>query len=54
MGVAARPVTDPSLLRSNDIPHLVGDAGRLRARTGWMSHHTLDQALVEVVGAQAD
>jgi GDP-4-dehydro-6-deoxy-D-mannose reductase len=54
IGVAATPVTDPSLLRTTDIPHLVGDAARLRRRTGWTPRLTLDQALVEVVGAQAD
>jgi GDP-4-dehydro-6-deoxy-D-mannose reductase len=52
--VSVQPVTDPALLRPNDIPHLVGDAAKLRARTGWTPRHTLDQALAEVVGAQAD
>jgi GDP-4-dehydro-6-deoxy-D-mannose reductase len=54
IGVAVRPETDPALLRAADIPHLVGDAGRLRGRTGWTPRHTLAEALAEVIGAQAD
>jgi len=54
VGVTVRPVTDPALLRTADVPHLVGDAGKLRARTGWAPRRSLDEALAEVVGAQAD
>ncbi|HET7039452.1 MAG TPA: GDP-mannose 4,6-dehydratase, partial [Gemmatimonadales bacterium] len=54
MGVSVQPVTDPALLRTGDIPHLVGDASRLRTRTGWTPRRTLDHALAEVIGAQAD
>ena len=54
VGVTVRPVTDPALLRTADVPHLVGDAGKLRARTGWAPRRSLDDALREVVGAQAD
>jgi GDP-4-dehydro-6-deoxy-D-mannose reductase len=54
VGVNVKPVTDPALLRAADIPCLVGDATKLRARTGWVPRRSLDQALAEVVGAQAD
>jgi GDP-4-dehydro-6-deoxy-D-mannose reductase len=54
VGVTVRPVTDPALLRTADVPHLVGDGGKLRARTGWAPRRSLDEALAEVVGAQAD
>ena len=54
VGVTVEPVTDPALLRRADIPHLVGNAAKLRARTGWTPRRSLDQALAEVVGAQAD
>jgi GDP-4-dehydro-6-deoxy-D-mannose reductase len=54
IGVTVRPETDPGLLRAADIPHLVGDGTRLRRRTGWTPTRTLDQALAEVIGAQAD
>lgn len=47
------PVPDPALLRQVDIPHLVGDAARLRARTGWVPRRSLDDALVEVARAEA-
>jgi GDP-4-dehydro-6-deoxy-D-mannose reductase len=47
-------VVDPALARRADIPHLVGDAARLRADTGWHPRRTLDEALNEVARAQAD
>jgi GDP-4-dehydro-6-deoxy-D-mannose reductase len=46
-------VPDPSLVRQADIPHLVGDATRLRDRTGWAPRRTLDDALAEVARAEA-
>ncbi|HEU4588032.1 MAG TPA: NAD-dependent epimerase/dehydratase family protein [Gemmatimonadales bacterium] len=53
-GVAAVAVPDPALVRSADIPHLVGDPGKLRAATGWKPCFTLDDTLRGVVDAQAD
>jgi GDP-4-dehydro-6-deoxy-D-mannose reductase len=53
-GVAAVPAPDPALVRSADIPHLVGDATKLRAATGWKPCFTLDDTLRGVVDAQAD
>jgi GDP-4-dehydro-6-deoxy-D-mannose reductase len=49
-----RATVDPALVRPADIPHLVGDAARLRADTGWRPHRTLDEALDEVARAEAD
>lgn len=54
LGVDAVPVTDPSLARSGDIPHLVGDPAKLRAATGWTPAYTMDQTLRDVLDAQAD
>jgi GDP-4-dehydro-6-deoxy-D-mannose reductase len=54
VGVTVEPVVDPALLRTSDIPHLVGNPARLRERTGWAPRRSLDDALAEVVGAQAD
>jgi GDP-4-dehydro-6-deoxy-D-mannose reductase len=54
VGVRAIPEVDPALVRPGDIPHLVGDAGKLRRATGWAPRRTLDQTLREVVDAQAD
>ena len=48
------PEPDPSLLRAGDIPHLVGDPGRLQRATGWAPLHSFDQTLQDVVDAQAD
>ncbi|HEU4828168.1 MAG TPA: GDP-mannose 4,6-dehydratase [Gemmatimonadales bacterium] len=50
----AVPIPDASLVRSGDIPHLVGDPAKIRAATGWIPAHTIDQTLRDVVDAQAD
>jgi GDP-4-dehydro-6-deoxy-D-mannose reductase len=52
VGVNAEPVPDPSLVRSADIPHLVGDAGKLRTTTGWLPRFSLQQTLQDMVHAQ--
>ena len=54
VGIDAEPVADPSLARSGDIPHLVGDPAKLRAATGWTPAYTIDQTLRDVLDAQAD
>jgi GDP-4-dehydro-6-deoxy-D-mannose reductase len=54
IGVKAIPEVDPQLTRPADIAHLVGDAGRLRAATGWTPQIPLDQTLEDLVNAQAD
>lgn len=52
VGVRVDPVPDPALIRSSDIPYLVGDGSKLRNATGWLPHITLDQTLRELVDAQ--
>src|SRR5881409_3782166 len=54
--IGARPIpeADPDLVRGGDIVHLVGDAAKLRAATGWVPRYTLDDTLREVLDAQAD
>jgi GDP-4-dehydro-6-deoxy-D-mannose reductase len=54
IGHDAEPVPDPDLIRPADIPHLAGDASKLRDLTDWEPTRTLDQALRDVVDAQAD
>jgi GDP-4-dehydro-6-deoxy-D-mannose reductase len=54
LGVRAIPEADPELLRPADIPHLVGDAAKLRAATGWCPRHSLDETLQDVLDAQTD
>jgi GDP-4-dehydro-6-deoxy-D-mannose reductase len=54
IGVKATPEVDRELTRTADLPHLVGDATRLRQRTGWTPRYTLDQTLQDLVNAQAD
>ena len=45
---------DAALARGSDILHLVGDASRLRAATGWMPSIPLDRTLQELLDAQTD
>jgi len=54
VGVEAEPVPDPALMRRADIFHLVGDATKLRAATGWQPTIALDRTLKEVADAEAD
>jgi GDP-D-mannose dehydratase len=53
LGVAVEPYCDPALARANDIPYLVGDAGKLRRATGWTPTLTLEETLRDMVNAQA-
>jgi len=54
LDIRAIPEADPELMRPADIPHLVGDAAKLRAATGWCPRRSLDETLRDVVDAQAD
>jgi GDP-4-dehydro-6-deoxy-D-mannose reductase len=53
IGVDAEPVSDPALVRLDDIPYLVGDAAKLRQATGWSPTIRLEQTLRDMVDAQA-
>jgi GDP-4-dehydro-6-deoxy-D-mannose reductase len=53
VGVRAEPFPDPSLVRANDIPHLVGDPTKLRRATGWSPTLSLEETLRDMVDAQA-
>jgi GDP-4-dehydro-6-deoxy-D-mannose reductase len=52
IGVEAEPFPDANLVRTGDIPYLVGDATKLRQATGWSPAITLDQTLQDMVDAQ--
>jgi GDP-4-dehydro-6-deoxy-D-mannose reductase len=52
LGVEIRPVEDPDLVRPADIPHLVGDAAKLTALTGWRPSIPLERTFAEMVDAQ--
>ncbi len=54
IGTGAEPRPDPSLVRSDDIPYLVGDSTKLRRATGWAPAISVEQTLRELVDAQAD
>jgi nucleoside-diphosphate-sugar epimerase len=54
VGVRAVPEADPALLRAADLPHLVGDATKLHAATGWSPAIPFTQTLRDLVDAQAD
>ena len=51
VGAKAEPVADPSLVRTADIPYLVGDSGKLRTTTGWAPTITLDETLRDMANA---
>lgn len=53
-GYEVTPVTDPTLTRSADIPHLVGDAAKLKAATGWRPQLSPNQTFKDLLDAQAD
>ena len=54
VGVRAIAEADPELMRPTDIPHLVGDAAKLRSATGWVPRCSLEDTLRDVLDAQAD
>lgn len=54
IGVAAEPQPSAELARARDIPHMVGDAGKLRRATGWAPAISLEATLRGLVDAQAD
>jgi GDP-4-dehydro-6-deoxy-D-mannose reductase len=52
LALASRPLAlhvDPALVRPVEVPHLVGDASRLRTATGWAPTIPLDTTLRDVV-----
>lgn len=54
VGIRAVAEADPALLRTADLPHLVGDATKLHAATGWSPAIPFTQTLRDLVDAQAD
>jgi GDP-4-dehydro-6-deoxy-D-mannose reductase len=50
-GTDAKLQVDPSLVRPVDVPMLVGDAGKLRAATGWTPEHSLDTIIEDLIRA---
>jgi len=52
-GHRVAPDPDTSLTRGSDIPHLVGDASKLQAATGWAPRRSLDETLRDLLDAQA-
>jgi GDP-4-dehydro-6-deoxy-D-mannose reductase len=47
-GVRAEVVRDPERVRARDAGHLVGDPGRLTARTGWRPRIPMEQTLQDL------
>jgi len=54
IGVEVEPVPDPALVRTADIPYLVGNAAKLAAATGWSPQIPLDQMLRDLTHAETD
>lgn len=51
LGLSVPLVEDPALVRPVDVPALVGDPTRLRARTGWAPRHSLDDCIDDLIHA---
>jgi GDP-4-dehydro-6-deoxy-D-mannose reductase len=51
VGVDVRPVPDPSLVRPDDPPEIVGDASLLRGLTGWQPAIPLERTLTDLVAS---
>jgi GDP-4-dehydro-6-deoxy-D-mannose reductase len=52
LALAGRPIevrVAPERVRPIDLPILLGDAGRLRALTGWKPEISLEQSLADVL-----
>ncbi len=54
VGTEVEAVVDPALVRAADIPHLVGNAAKLAAATGWSPRISLDQTLRDLAHAETD
>jgi len=54
VGIDVEPQPDPALQRPADIPHLVGDASKLRDATGWQPRIPFERTLAEMVHAQTN
>jgi GDP-4-dehydro-6-deoxy-D-mannose reductase len=52
LGWRVKAAPDPELARPSDIAHLVGDASKLRAATGWAPRLTLDRTLQDLLDGQ--
>jgi len=53
-GYAVEPKVEKELVRPVDVPYLVGNSEKLRQDTGWLPRLSVEQAVREVVDAQAD
>jgi GDP-4-dehydro-6-deoxy-D-mannose reductase len=45
------PEPDPDLVRTGDIPHLVGDPAKLHALTGWKARYQMDTIIEQMLHA---
>lgn len=50
-GVSADITSDTALLRSIDVPILIGDHSKLRAATGWTPQRSIDDILDDLINA---
>lgn len=47
-GIKITTHTDPSLIRPNDIPKIIGSNQKLKIDTGWQRYYTLHQTLTDI------
>jgi GDP-4-dehydro-6-deoxy-D-mannose reductase len=53
LGITAEISSDPALVRAHDWPMNVGNSAKLRAATGWVPQHTLDDIIDDLIHAKA-
>ena len=51
VGVDAPLATDPALVRSVDVPVLIGDPGKLQHATGWRATQSIDDIIDDLLNA---
>ena len=54
VGANVEPVLDAALVRTADIPYLVGNAAKLTAATGWSARIPLDRTLRDLLDAETN
>lgn len=49
LGIKPNIVVDPSRIRSNEIPSVIGDNSKLKTELGWLQKYTLQQTIKDII-----
>ena len=49
LGIKPNVVVDPSRIRSNEIPSVIGDNSKLKSELGWKQQYTLSQTIADMI-----